>query len=228
MLTLVQGWSRGDESIGVMDGLLEAQRELLLSTGSMTLALETHTGKTVQVELRKTARIDLSCETGDYLGLSPTPDKEPRRKKTLEREVWLTAGGVRLIYARTLIPLECIDAGLLGLLEAESAEPIGRILASLKIPFSKSSLEVGTLRAVGPARDLGLDPDTLFTARRYILFNDAPTVGGGTDVSTKEGGKEGGLIRAAVFEIFNPALIGPVLQPPVPSPPPGPLKVTGL
>jgi chorismate-pyruvate lyase len=234
MLTLVQNWSspkvRRVQGTA-LEGLTEAQRGLLLSTGSMTLALEAFTGKTVRVELRKSLRTELSKGTGYYLGLPFTTDKKPINKKAinrraLEREAWLMAGGVRLIYARTLIPLDCIDAKLLDQLESESVEPIGRVLASRKIPFSKRGLELGTLRSAGLARDLGLRPDTLFIARRYILFNDPPTgdEGEGEEIKTKKSG----LIRAAVFEIFNPALMGPALQPAGPHEAPGPLKVTGL
>ncbi len=225
MLTLVQGWS-SPEGRGVrktvLEGLAGPQRGLLLSTDSMTLALEAFTGKTVRVELRKSRRTELSKETGDYLGASLTPDKEAINKKVLEREAWLTADGVRLIYARTLIPLDCIDAELLDQLESESVEPIGRVLASRKIPFGKLQLEIGTLRSAELARDLGLDPDTLFTARRYVLFNDGPS--GGPDILTNRRG----LIRAAVFEIFNPALIRPALQPAGRPAPPGHLHGAGL
>ena len=235
MLTLVQNWSSpGGRGVrgAALEGLTEPQRGLLLSTGSMTLALEAFTGSTVRVELRKSERTELSEETAGYLDLSSAQSKKPINKKTrnkraLEREAWLTAGGARLIYARTLIPLDCIDAELLGRLESASVEPIGRVLASLKIPFGKRRLEIGTLRSAGTARDLGLDPETVFTARRYVLFNDAPPGDGGEGVLTGENG----LIRAAVFEIFNPALMGPALQPaarPEASGATGPLKVTGL
>ena len=213
MFTLVQNWSSpGRQGVRklrgtALEGLTEPQRDLLLSTGSMTLAIEAFTGSTVQVELRKSARTELSGETGDYLGLPLTPDKKTRNKRALEREAWLTAGEARLIYARTLIPLDCIDAELLDRLESESVEPIGRVLASRNISFGKRRLEVGTLRSAGTARDLGLDPETVFTARRYVLFNDGPP--GDPDILTNQGG----LIRAAVFEIFNPALMGPALPP---------------
>ena len=145
--------------------------ELLLSSGSMTLELEARRSAEVRVELRRSEEADLSVETSEYLGLPRAPAPAPKRR-ALEREVWLTAGGVRLIYARTLIPLDCIDAGLLELLETRRAEPIGRVLSSQKISFSKRSLELGGLRSAELASDLGLDPDTLFTARRYILFNN--------------------------------------------------------
>ncbi len=227
MLTLEKNWSspKGERVRGTaLEGLTEPQRGLLLSTGSMTLALEEFTGSTVRVELRKSLRTELSEETGDYLGLPLTPGKKTINKRALEREAWLTAGGARLIYARTLIPLDCIDAELLDQLESESVEPIGRVLASRKIPFSKRSLEVGTLRSAPLARDLGLRPDTLFTARRYVLFNDAPPGDEGEVVLTGRSG----LIRAAVFEIFNPALMGPALQPAARPDPTAPLKVTGL
>ena len=213
MLTLEKNWSSPVEAGGPGEEMLKrlapGQRELLLSTGSMTLQLEQRSSATVRVELRRSAEIDLPEETSGYLGLPAlaTPGAHPApKRRAIEREVWLTADAVRLIYARTLIPLDLIDARLLELLESKNEEPIGRVLSSHKIPFSKLKLQLGTLRSAELAEDLNIKPDTLFTARRYILFNNDPK---GDALKAAEPR----LIKAVVFEIFNPALIGPTLQP---------------
>ncbi len=186
----------------------------------MTLALEDFAGSTIHAELIKKGRITLSKEISDYIGL-------PRSKEAseaLEREVWLTAGSRRLVYARTLIPLECIDARLLDLLEDKSNEPMGRVLGSRNIPFSKKKLELGTLRCPPLAANLELDPDTPFIARRYVLFNDkgagrhsmpgSPRRAGNPRRAEGSRGPENKAwsIKAAVFEVFSPELLRPASQ----------------
>ncbi len=205
-LTLVQNWSNvmgvGDhELVPGLGPLTSRQRDLLLCLGSMTLALEGFAGAAVRVEVRKKGRTTLSRETSDYLGLGPAAGTE-----ALEREVWLTAGSTRLVYARTLIPLECIDARLLDLLEEKSNEPMGRVLNSRNIPFAKKQLEVGTLRCPPLAADLKLDPDTTFIARRYVLFNDK---GAGRAPGSGEPDNKDWHIKAAVFEVFSPGVVRP-------------------
>jgi chorismate-pyruvate lyase len=202
-LTLVQNWSSvkgvGDhELVPGLGPLTSRQRDLLLCLDSMTLALEGFAGTAVRVELRKKGRTTLSRETSAYLGLGPTAGTE-----AIEREVWLTAGSTRLVYARTLIPLECIDARLLNLLEEKSNEPMGRVLNSRNIPFAKKQLEVGTLRCPPLAADLKIDPDTTLIARRYVLFN-GKGAGGGSEPDNK-----GWSIKAAVFEVFSPEVVRP-------------------
>ncbi len=206
MLTLEKNWSSPQgPGEAILEGLGAAEKELLLSTGSMTLKLEERCSVAVSIELRRSAEIDLPVEICEYLGLETEPETEPK-KRALEREVWLVADGTRLIYARTLIPLDCIDTELLDLLKSNSEEPIGRVLSAEKIPFSKLKLQLANLRSAELARDLNLKPDTLFKARRYILFND-DTEGDALMTGERR------LIKAVVFEIFNPALTSQTLQP---------------
>ncbi len=214
-MTLVQNWSRpqgGQADQGLVPGLGplgKSQEELLLSSGSMTLALEGFAGSTIHAELIKKGRTTLSREISDYIGLAPGTACQAGKEANaaLEREVWLTAGSRRLVYARTLIPLECIDARLLDLLEENSNEPMGRVLNSRNIPFSKKRLELGTLRCPPLAADLELDPDTPLIARRYVLFNEKGA--GSPRRAEGDSGPDNNAwsIKAAVFEVFSPELL---------------------
>lgn len=161
------------------------QRFLLLSDGSMTLNLELLTGSKVEVEIRRSGLARLSKNAAAYL-------EEEQGNPSLEREVWLTAGGKRLIYAQTLIPLNRIEEKLLEALRMEGNEPLGRVLNSKKIPFTKDRLEVGVVSCARASTDLGMDARTPLMARRYVLFNKG----------------DRWVIKAAVTEIFSPDVIG--------------------
>lgn len=184
---LLKGWFRAEKGSQVpeLKRLLPHQLLLLLSDGSMTLDLELLFGP-VGVEVRRKGACPLSTEAAMYLG-------EGAQKDALVREVWLTAGAKRLVYAHSLIPFDCIDEGLREDLERRSNEPLGRVLNSKKIFFSKDRLEVGSVLCAQAAMDLGGDENTPFIARRYILSN------------RKEDG--GWVIKASVTEIFSPEII---------------------
>lgn len=164
--------------------LLPHQLLLLLSDGSMTRDLELLTGARVEVELRHAGASPLAKGAAEYLVEEPFKD-------ALEREVWLLAGGRRLVYAHSLIPLDRIEPNLKTALEDMSHEPLGRVLASRKIFFAKDKLEVCTVRCENASRELGLPDDTPLAARRYILFNK----------------DRNWIIKAAVTEIFSPEII---------------------
>ena len=169
-----------------LDGILPHQKLLLLSDGSLTLDLELLYGSKVGVEVK-------------YKGTGPLPEQaagylnEKAGTEAMEREVWLTVEGKKLVYAHTLIPLSCIESGLKEELERNANEPLGRVLSSNKVFFSKERLEVGVVRCRSAAIELGSPDSTPFIARRYILSNIKPT------------GEW--VIKASVTEIFSPALV---------------------
>jgi chorismate-pyruvate lyase len=178
-----------EEALG---NLSKGQKELLGSNTSMTLDLESLLGSTLAVEVRLRGETTIEREAAEYLG-------EPAGAPGFEREVWLTAEGKRVLYARTLIPLGSIDDNLLGVLEEEHAEPLGRVLKKRNVPFSKKRLEFGVVRCPRLAADLEIDAETPLVARRYILF------------STQADNEL--FIKAAVTEIFSPEIIsGPPLK----------------
>lgn len=169
-----------------LSGLAAHEKLLLFSEGSMTLELELLTGKRVDVELKFMGERPLSAEEAEFLGVE-------RDSPAMEREVWLTAGGTRLLYAHTLIPLGCMDAGVKEALDQMSSVPLGRVLSSKGILFAKERLEAGLVNCEAASVDLGLKADASLYARRYILYNR---------------GGQGWVIKAAVTEVFSPGLIG--------------------
>ncbi|HXI09737.1 MAG TPA: chorismate lyase [Thermodesulfobacteriota bacterium] len=186
--TLLRDWFRteSDRTRPELNGILPHQKLLLLSDGSLTLDLELLYGSKVEVEVK-------------YKGTGPLPEQAARYLDekaggaAMEREVWLTVEGKKLVYAHTLIPLSCIEGGLKEELERNANEPLGRVLTSNKVFFSKEKLEVGVVRCRSAAVELGSPAQTPFIARRYILSNREPS---GVWV-----------IKASVTEIFSPELV---------------------
>jgi len=185
--TLVRDWAsaRPGMALPALAGLKPHQKLLLLSDGSMTLDLELLFGSAVEVEVERSAVTPLSAIDAAYLD-------EDESMEVTEREVWLTVGGRKLVWAHTLIPTLCVSPEIKEALDTHSGEPIGRVLNEKKVFFSKSRLEVGVVACAHAAKGLNLPPDTLLVARRYILSNRQ-----GRDW----------LIKAAITEIFSPEII---------------------
>ncbi|MBI1912274.1 MAG: chorismate lyase [Deltaproteobacteria bacterium] len=192
--TLLREWFKAEEERDrpELKGLAPHQKLLLLSDGSMTLDLELLSGSRVEIELKHKGIKKLSGEDASYLC-------EPTGTEAMEREVWLTVNKKRLVYAYSLIPLNCIKYDLKQELEKYSGEPLGRVLSSRKIFFEKEKLEVSIVRCETASRDLKIPQDTAMIARRYILFN-------------KE--DEGSwVIKASVTEVFSPEIIAsPIIK----------------
>ncbi len=185
--TLKGGWLSAEKGFcSELNGLLPHQKLLLLSDGSLTLELELLWRSIVEVEVKFKGTTTLSKEAADYL--EEAPDKE-----AMEREVWLTIEGKRLVYAHSIIPLHCIESGLKEALEAHSGEPLGRVLNTRKVFFSKKKLEVGLVICHSASLDLGIDEASPLIARRYMLYNSE--------------GPGKWIIKAAVTEVFSPEII---------------------
>ncbi len=182
---LVDGWHGAGEGLRWAAGLKPHELLLLFSDGSMTLDLELLSGSRVEVELISKGFTRLSVDAAEYIG-------EAAGEKAMEREVWLTVNGGRLIYARTLIPLDCLGKGLLEALEEKKSEPLGRVLASKKIFFTKTRLEAGVIESAAAANGFEAPEDARLMSRRYIL----------------EDSRDGRwVIKAALMEVFSPAII---------------------
>jgi len=186
--TLIKDWTDALEArhIPLLEGLLPHQLLLLFSEGSMTTELELLSDGRVEAEIRFNGPTALSAAEADFLGARHGND-------AIEREVWLNAGEKRLLYARTLIPVNMIDRFVKAALDEKGSEPLGRVLSSNGILFAKERLEIGIVRCPAASKDLNLPEQTPLFARRYILFNR---------------GAHGWIIKAAVTEIFSPELIG--------------------
>jgi chorismate-pyruvate lyase len=187
MYTFFENWLRADEWEETFrtPALPAHQKELLLSGDSLTLELERIYGSPVEVEVSRTAYSPLGPDEASYLDERPS-------EESMEREVWLRVGGKRLVYARTLIPLARMEKGLMEVLK-QGGEPLGKILSSKKIPFTKDRLEVGIVRCERAAEDLGIDRERPLFARRYRLLSRK--------------GKGRWNIKASVTEVFSPELV---------------------
>jgi chorismate-pyruvate lyase len=178
--TLIEEWP--------LKSLSDKERMILLSDGSLTLLLEALLSARVSVEVKLNTTSGLSAAGAAYL------DEEPGLP-SIEREVWLSVKGERLVYAHLVIPLSSVEPWLLAALK-EGSEPLGRVLQAREIPVLKQGLEIGIVTAPEVSADLSLDPETEFYARRYKLSN------------TKEGG--GSVIKAEICELLSPALVRPL------------------
>lgn len=179
-------WQGAGEISGFADkaGLSPEGREILASAGSLTLDLEERFNARVEVELQKIRPCRIRPELAVYLGVKPF-------EEALERDVWLTLEGRRLIYARSVLPVSCMDKRLLTLLSGGD-RPLGRILGDEGIEFSKDSMEFAIIDGKGQDMDFGLEPTDMYIARRYRLFKrDA----------------DDWIINASVTEVFTPSLI---------------------
>lgn len=165
--------------------LFEAERALVLSSGSLTLMLEARLGSTVGIELQRITYTGLEPETARYLEESPD-------QRSMQREVWLTADTNRLVYAHTMIPLNYLGDELKRLLKSGS-QGLGKILSNRDIGFTKDRLEVGVIKNDETAAGFGVDGKTPLLARRYRLI----TIGGSAEFR----------IKAAVYEVFGPELL---------------------
>jgi len=185
--TLVRDWApaRSGAELAGLAGLEPHQKLLLLSDGSMTLDLELLFGSPVEVEVERTGSASLSAADAEYL-------EEETGMEVTQREVWLTVEDKRLVWAHTLIPVQRVRDDIKKSLDANRGEPIGRVLNSMKVFFSKDRLDVGVVICAHASAALGLAPDTPLVARRYILSNKQESEW---------------LIKAAITEIFSPEII---------------------
>lgn len=187
--TLIDNWIEADHLIeaGKLKGLSDKERMILLSDGSLTRLLEGRLGSKVSLEVKRSTTTALSVEVAEFLGEEPLID-------AIEREVWLSAKGVKRVYAHLVIPISSIEPWLLAALK-KGAEPLGRILQAREIPVLKEELQIAVVNAPEVSADLSLDPATRLYARRYKLS------------SKLEGG--GWIINADICEFLSPALVSP-------------------
>src|SRR3972149_5543611 len=98
--TVVKDWFREGDGVSAPSGLEGAKRSFVFSRGSMTQALEGLLGSRVSVELSSIGTTTLSAEEALLLGEAGGAGME-----AFERMVWLKAGGRRLVFARSVIPV---------------------------------------------------------------------------------------------------------------------------
>ncbi len=190
ILTIKQEWASPGSGIAdrIVAGLKPHEKLLLISEGSMTEALELLLNERISVELKHKGLSALGHAEAGYL-------QAPLNSPAIEREVWLTAGKKRLIYAQSIIPSDCIEAWLQREIDLNAGEPLGRVLTQRNVPFVKNGLEIAMVECRDAALDLALPEHTAFLARRYILSNRSNS------------GQW--VIKASVTEVFSPEIMMP-------------------
>ncbi len=185
--SLINGWRRPHELMesGPLALLSPGERMLVFSDGSLTLLLEALLKSASGVEVRLNAVSTITEEAASYLSEDIGAD-------VIEREIWLMAGAIRQVYARSIIPSAAIEGWLRDDL-TDGVKPIGRILYERGIPVLKEAVELSLIRSAQVAEELNISPDTPLVSRRYRLVN------------RRESG--GWIIKAMVQEVFSPTLV---------------------
>ncbi len=181
-------WNRVVDSGGddlILGRLTEEGRELIVSTSSLTTAIEALYGSHLSVEVNESAcEVLIDDYLSDYLGL-------PLGSTALEREVYLCVGGRRVVYAHSVFALSAGEEETALRAMLASNEPLGRSLAARNVPFEKDKLEVALVEDGELTLD-GNGSKAPLIARRYRLFSSE-----GSDIN----------INGALIEVFAPTLI---------------------
>ena len=161
-------WKRADNNEPLLERLTEEGRELTLSKGSLTTAIEALYKKELSIEEVEISReISLDVAAADYIGAEAGGT-------ALRREVYLCVKARRVLYAKSVFSLVSLkDRKLLEEI-LKSNEPLGRSLLKEGISFKKDKLEVALIEEA-EAVDYGFNGDTKgpLIARRYRLFSEA-------------------------------------------------------
>ena len=82
---------------------------------------------------------------------------------SIEREVWLKAGGKRLVYARSVFPSSPYGGKFSRVLKT-SRKPIGSVLSLENIGVRREAFEIAVIRDKRISKGFGLKKKFLFSA----------------------------------------------------------------
>ena len=186
MTRFVRGWQKALDWKKSLDpgSLGKGFVRLLLLRGSLTKRLEALSGSAVEAELRKVLRRPLDKDEGAYLMSMPGED-------SIEREVWLKAGGKRLVYARSVFPSSLTGKKISRVLKT-SRKPLGSVFSLGNIGVRREAFEFAVIRDKKISKGFGLKKEVSLFGRRYRLI-----------------GLEGNgakRIKGIVVEVFSPYL----------------------
>lgn len=159
-----------------------ALRMLLGSNGSTTTAIEMLTAAPVAVEVLRQEERKLPPLWSDFLDLEPL-------QPALGRDVWLAAGGRRVVFAASCIPLRGLDPELRRALETRT-RPLGATLEHESLPIIKDRIAIGRARLTADPDGLGLPVGATLWMRRYRLT-------------------AADRLTAGILEIFDPEIFDP-------------------
>lgn len=186
MTRFVRGWQKAPDWKKSLDpeSLEKGFIRLLLLRGSLTRRLEALSGSVVKVELRKVLRRPLDKDEGAYLMASPGED-------SIEREVWLKAGGKRLVYARSVFPSSLTGKKFSRVLKT-SRKPLGSVFSLENIGVRREAFELAVITDKKISKGFGLKKEVSLFGRRYRLIGLA--------------GNGAKRIKGIVVEVFSPSL----------------------
>ncbi len=188
LFKLVAGWTGAGESgnDSRLTALKPSQLVLLTSDGSLTDMLEVLCNSKVEAEIKSSRSGTLGVAQSEFLGMEPGT-------AAIERNVWLKAGGRKLVYAHSIVPSSLLAKDLADDISGTEI-PMGRILKGY-YPFSmKDRIEIGIVLSDDIAGNLAIPPDTPLWARRYRLSVLSP--------------ERNGSVRAMITEVFSLDLLG--------------------
>lgn len=159
-------WKTVEEFIQSKDSgrIPPSLRMILTSDGLLTTALQSLFLEPVEVEILQQEDSILENEAAGFLRLEPGIPCHVR-------EVWLKSKGRRIVFARSIIPLDDFPPSLLRAL-AEKSVPLGLLLQESGRPAMKDHMEVcGILNRIHPGfpKNPTFPEDAPLWARRYRL-----------------------------------------------------------
>lgn len=150
-------------------GLSSFQRILLAADGTVTKLLEAYSGEEMRVEKLLQDSYDLDAAV-DALELEAG-------KTVMERRILLQGAnsGFNYIFARTLIALNNIDAGLKTDL-LESDKPLGLLLLEYQVETLKQTLDYGKQPAGPLASHFGVARDLPMICKLYRMISNGKPI----------------------------------------------------
>lgn len=180
--TPYKNWMEMDEFLisSFSKTLSERGRMLFISDGSLTRLLEALYFKEIKIELKDQTIECISDGYREFLGVL-------KGEEIIKRDVWITEGDKKLVFAHSIIPLKGIPPRILDKL-TNGIEPLGAILEEEGVFYRKNHWEFGRIQWKEIADELNLPNDYIFWARRYQIIN-----------------RQG--IMAVILEVFLPYLL---------------------
>src|SRR5574341_1490413 len=159
-------WKTLEEFLAEADPLEVAPvlRLLLVSDGSMTTALEALRMGRITVEVVRQGEESIDDDTARRLDVAA-------RQTAVSRHVWLTHAGERLLYAVSVLPLECL-APEVATEVRRGIEPLGRLFDTKSRAVIRDGLRIGRIQNSDLAQAFGADPADGLWCRAYRLAVD--------------------------------------------------------
>lgn len=154
-------------------------RLILSSDGSMTHMLSALILHPIDLEEPRHDETKAGAEIAGYLGIEAD-------QRVITRDVWLRHGRQKLLYAHSIIPVTQSGKDFWEEI-IQKNRPIGYFFGEQGLLTLRDCLSIGLVRCEEMAKDLSLQSDQAFWARRYRLTVNVKFV-------------------AVILEVFSPVL----------------------